>query len=321
MIQIPRLALSLFTLAFGFYHAILGLTNIGTYSDAGYALIAIVVYLAALIAAVASMPGLRLKNAVAWWVLIACLFVPLFMSAAIYPSATYGYTTWHVSGVATIMAIVAVRQHPYIAWSGTGFLILQTLIWGGLDVAFSSGVVGAFLLVLAAQATASLLARSADAAQEFLEQAVATEAATAATSAARLERQARIQETLSESLPLLELIAKRRGKLSAKDRLQAVLKEHELRDQIRGRTLMHPDLIKAARAARSRGVELQLLDDGGFDELDQPEIDKILKRVARELNKVTTGKVVIRASGGESWRLTMAALRKDADRPDLFLRL
>ena len=321
MIQIPRLALSLFTLAFGFYHAILGLTNIGAYSDAGYALIAIAIYLAALIAAVASMPGLRLKNVVAWWVLIACLFVPLFMSAAIYPNATYGYTTWHVSGVATIMAIVAVRQHPFIAWSGTLFLIVQTLIWGGLDVAFSSGVVGAFLLVLAAQATATLLARSADAAQEFLEQAVATEAATAATSAARQERQARIQETLAESLPLLELIAKRRGKLSVKDRMEAVLKEHELRDQIRGRALMHPDLIRAARAARSRGVEVQLLDDGGFDELAQPEIDKILKRVARELNKVTTGKVVIRASAGESWRLTMAALRKDADRPDLFLRL
>jgi hypothetical protein len=219
------------------------------------------------------------------------------------------------------MAILAVRQHPYLAWIGTGFLIIQTLVWGGIDVAFSSGVVGAFLLVLAAQATASLLARSADAAQEFLEQAVATEAATAATSAARQERQARVQEALSESLPLLDLIVKRRGKLSEKDRLLAVLKEHELRDQIRGRSLMHPDLIKAARSARSRGVEVQLLDDGGFENVDPTEVATTLKKVAKELNKITAGKVVIRASQGEGWRLTMAALRKEADRPDLFLRL
>lgn len=321
MIKIPRLALSIFTLAFGFYHAILGLTNLSAYVDSGYALIAIFIYLAGLVAAVASMPGLRLKNKVAWWVLVANLFVPLFMSAAIYPGATFGYTTWHVSGVATVMAILAVRQHPIMAWVGTTFLIVQTLIWGGLDVAFSSGVVGAFLLVLAAQATASLLARSADAAQEFLEQAVATEAATAATTAARQERQARIQATLAESLPLLDQIAKRRGKLSAKDRLLAALKEHELRDQIRGRSLMHPDLINAARAARTRGVEVQLLDDGGFDNVDAREIEKTLKQVAKELNKISAGKVVIRASQGEGWKLTMAALRKEADRPDLFLRL
>jgi len=321
MIQVPRFALSIFTLGFGMYHAILGLTNLGAYSDAGYALIAIFIYLIGLVVAVASMPGLRLKNHVAWWVLMANIFVPLFMSAAIYPGATFGYTTWHVSGVATVMAIMAVRQHPYMAWVGTGFLILQTLLWGGIDVAFNSGVVGAFLLVLAAQATATLLSRSADAAQEFLEQAVATEAATAATTAARQERQARIQETLAEALPLLDLIAKRRGRLSSKDRLLAVLKEHELRDQIRGRALMHPDLIKAARAARARGVEVQLLDDGGFENVDPAEVATMLKRVAKELTKVTAGKVVIRASQGEGWKLTMAALRKEADRPDLFLRL
>ncbi len=84
---------------------------------------------------------------------------------------------------------------------------------------------------------------------------------------------------------------------------------------------MHPDLIKAAREARSRGVEVQLLDDGGFDNADPIEISTTLKKVAKELSKITAGKVVIRASQGEGWKLTMAALRKEADRPDLFLRL
>lgn len=321
MIQIPRFALSAFTLAFGIYHALLGISNLSVYSNTGFAVIALALYLVSLIAAVATRPGLRLKTGIAWMVLFASISVPLFVSAAISPENTYGYTTWHVSGIATVMAILSVRQHPYIAWIGTGFLITQTLIWGGLDLVFSSGVVGAFLLVLAAQATATLLARSAEAAQEFLEQAVATEAATAATTASRQERQARIQETLAESLPLLELIVEHRGNLSKSDRELALLKEHELRDQIRGRALMNAALTAAARKARKRGVEVQLLDDGGFDDLPANEIEEILSRVVLELDRVKSGKVVVRASRGDSWRLTMAAMRKGTDRPDLFLRL
>jgi hypothetical protein len=68
-------------------------------------------------------------------------------------------------------------------------------------------------------------------------------------------------------------------------------------------------------------VEVQLLDDGGLDELDPIELDQLLNRVARELSQIQSGRVVIRSVAGEDWRLTMAAIRKGADQPDLFLRL
>jgi hypothetical protein len=243
------------------------------------------------------------------------------MSVAISRDAAFGYTTWHVGGIATLMAITAVRQHSVLAWIGVGFLIIQTLIWGGQDVLFNSGVFGAFLLVLAAQATASLLRASSRAAEESLERAVLADAKTAANTAARKERQKRIQETLREALPILDMIVNRKGKLSVAERFEAALKEHELRDQIRGRALLHPQLVSATRAARTRGVEVQLLDDGGLDGLDEASRRELLLRVARELMSIDSGKVVIRAVAGESWRLTMAAIRKDTDRPDLFLRL
>lgn len=321
MIRLPRFALSAFTLAFGLNPVILGILNIAEYENRLFAAVAIVLFTIGLLGAVGSYPGLRMRPVFAWAALSVAIAVPLLMSAAISRDASFGYTTWHIAAVATLMAITAVRQHEILAWIGTGFLIVQTLIWGGTGSLFTAGVFGAFLLVLAAQATASLMNSSARAAERSLERAVESDAQTAANSAASNERQKRIQQTLREALPLLDLIVRRKGKLSTKDRFEAALKEHELRDQIRGRALLHPKLVAATRAARVRGVVVQLLDDGGMEGLTEAAGRALLFRAAKELESVESGKVVIRAVAGESWRLTMAAIRKDADRPDLFLRL
>jgi hypothetical protein len=63
------------------------------------------------------------------------------------------------------------------------------------------------------------------------------------------------------------------------------------------------------------------LDDGGLEDLDEGDLEQLLDRVARELSKIQAGRVVIRSVAGEDWNLTMAAIRKGADQPDLFLRL
>ena len=97
--------------------------------------------------------------------------------------------------------------------------------------------------------------------------------------------------------------------------------EAQLRDEIRARALLNESVIKAARDARLRGVEVQLLDDGGLDDLSENARQSYLDEVCKRLDQVKAGKVVIRASMGEGWRLTMAAIQKDADRPDLFIRL
>lgn len=321
MIYLPRSALSGFALAFGFYHAVLAVLNFDSYASPFFGAAGIALYLTALVIAVVSTRGLRLSQSSAWVVFALALIVPLTMSAAIPAGAEASYSTWHVSGIATVMAVLMVRQHVVLAWLGAGFMIIQTLIWGGLGVLFNSGVFGAFLLVLAAQATSSILSSAAKAASDFRELSIATNAQTAASTAARLERQRRIQQTLKEALPLLQKVVDSGGKLTRPEAKQALLKELELRDQIRGRALLMEDLVLATRAARERGVEVQLLDDGGLDNVPEARRFELLQRVARELENVASGKVVIRAVAGESWALSMAAIRKDADRPDLFLRL
>mgnify|MGYP006197371859 CR=1 FL=1 len=125
---------------------------------------------------------------------------------------------------------------------------------------------------------------------------------------------------VGETTSTPENVAKN-GNLTKDQQLAAMLAEAALRDQIRGRMLIEPILVEAIASARSRGVEVQLLDDGGIVDMDPQERLDLLERVAQELGAINSGKVVIRSVAGEDWKLTVAAIRKDSDRPDLFLRL
>lgn len=321
MIRIPRISAILFALGFGLYHATLGLINLPEYQNPSFAAFAIGLYAVALTNTLFQGPGLSLKLGWALANLGVAIAVPLMMSVALDPEMVTGYSTWHVAAIATLMSVTAVRQHGLIAWAGSGFLIVQVLTWGGPERLFDSGLIGVVLLVTAAQAGAFGLRATAVAAREYREQAIATAEATDASTAARAERQRRVGEALDGARPLLEKIIAKKGNLSPLEKTDARLTEAALRDQIRGRSMITDQLVLAIRDARARGVEVQLLDDGGLNDATEIEKAQLIARVVLELAMVQTGKVVIRAVQGRSWRLTMAALRKDAEKPDLFIRL
>lgn len=321
MIRAPKIAAIALTLGLGLYHATLGLINLRLYEHPGFAAAAISLYVFALVNSLLQGPTLSLRFGGALLNLAAAIFVPLLMSVAHDPEMISGFSTWHVSAIGTLMAITAIRQQRYIAWVGAGYVVLQVLVWGGLDIVFESGVLGVVVLVTASQVAASGLRISGVAAREYREQAVAISEATVASSAARAERKLRVSEALDDARPLLERIIAMRGDLSESDKTDARLTEAALRDQIRGRSIITEELIFAVRQARVRGVEVQLLDDGGFVDISEVEKAALIDRVVKELMVVKSGKVVIRAVTGKSWRLTMAALRKDAEKPDLFIRI
>ena len=321
MFRISRLSLSLAALGFGFYHLFLGLVSLGEYQRPELSLAASAIYLIALLGSVLDMPGIKMRPITAFLSMVAVVTMPHLVFEALGEVRQGSYATWHVAAVATLLAILSVRQFQLFAWLGFLVLSLEVIMWGGADVIFNSGLVGALLLVVVAQAASWALSSSSAAAARFQQQAIDIAAATEASSAARAERQARVDETLNEVRPLLEEMVATGGKLSAKSRLEAVTKEAELRDQIRGRNLVDPSVVLAVRSARERGIEVQLLDDGGLDDLTESERAHYYQQIVEKLASVTAGKVVIRASQGETWRLTIAALRKDEDRPDLFVRI
>lgn len=253
--------------------------------------------------------------------MLAVASVPQLVFVALGEVRQGSYATWQIAGVSTLLAILSVRQYQLFAWVGMMILTFEVLMWGGTDVIFNSGLFGGFLLVVVAQSAAWAIRSSAAEADRFRQRAYEIDTAKAASTAAQLERQMRLEATLAEVRPMLELILKKRGRLTKAERTQALIGEAELRDQIRGRSLISPEVTLAVRQARQRGVEVQLLDDGGFDDISESEREKFLREVVSRLAEVEKGKVVIRAALGESWRLTIVALEKDVDQPQLFIRL
>lgn len=321
MISLSRSSLSLIAIVFGFYHGLLGIFSLSEYENQSLAVAAIAIYFITLLILTLDRRGIRMHIISALLAIVTTIVVSQLVYSALDRVREGSYATWHVGAITILLAIVAIRQYPVVAWLGFLLLAAQLLVWGGPQIAFNTGLIGGFVLVAVAQAAYWAIISSANAAVEFRIRAVQTDSAVAAASAARIERQTRLQETLATALPLLEKIKQQQGNLSEKDRKEAALLEAQLRDQIRGRSLLSPAIISATRSARIRGVEVQLLDDGGLDDLTELERQKYLTEVSDRLEQVNAGKVVIRASIGDGWRVTMAAIQKDSDRPDLFIRL
>lgn len=321
MISLSRLALAAVAILFGLYHALLGFLILGEYQDSSFAIVGLVAYVVALLVATLDKRGLKMRPATAAFVLLVAVLLPQLIFLALGEVRQESYTTWHIAAIGTLLAIITIRKYEIVGWIGFAITSIEVVIWGGLDVVFNSGLVGALLLVATAQAASLALSSSTKSAEEFRRRALAIDTATAASSAARNERTRRLNETLNEVLPMLESISDSKGNLTKDERFKAQLTEAELRDQIRGRNLLSMDVVLETRNARKRGIEVQLLDDGGLDDLSDDERTPYLWEVASRLSGVRAGKVVIRAAKGDSWRVSMAAIRKESDSPDLFIRI
>jgi len=280
---------------------------------------ALIIYLVVGLTAVFYYRELKMPLVLAITVTATSLMIPLMVNTNLQPSALGTPATWYVTAVATILAISAVRQQRLWAWLGVVVLIVELLSWGGIESLFVSGLGGAIGLVAASHAISDVLERAAKQTAEFLEQAKATQAASAADSAIRLERSERIAATLEGALPMLELVAN--GNLSVGDRREATILEAELRDEIRGRMLINSKLKASVRSARSRGVEVVVLDEGGLVAISELERDSLRDRLANELDKINSGRVTIRSPQLADVRATFVASRKGTAKPDVFLKL
>jgi hypothetical protein len=321
LISLSRVLISSAALAFGIFHAAIGFAILGRYERIDMPVIAMLLYLSALLMAVLLGPELRLATPIAWLVTALILLVPTLVNLSLSSYLPNSYTTWYVSGIGTLMAVLAVRQGQIQAIVGIGALVVQLVAFGGLNSVFTSGLIGAALLVLTGFASAAIIASAVAEAERYQSRASETLAATAARSAIRTERKARLRQSLRGALPILQRVVDTKGALTEPEKLEARLLEAELRDGIRGRSLARPQLVQAVRALRSQGVEVQLVDDGGLEDLSIAETESLISEVIKLISAVREGKVVVRAVRGESWRITVAALRKESAVPDLFVRI
>lgn len=321
MIFLPRWLLATVSLTFGAYLGALGLLWLPEYRNPTVATIAIVIYLLVFSATVLGYRGVRIPLYQAILNVLAAIVVPLLVNMQNDPEVAGTYATWYVGALSCLATATIVRQHTILAWLVAAISVAQALAWAGLEHVFDTGVIGAVCLVLAGQAVSAGFRRAEKEVDDFSEAATADAISMASVSASRLARQERIDQTLLGALPMLELIIRKNGRLTASEATEARLLEASLRDEIRGRNLLNNELRRAIDRARRRNVEVILLDEGGLDSTSDIERDELLVKVIEALEGVTTGRVTLRSPAGESWRITLAAMRPGQPTPDVWLRI
>ena len=296
--------------------ALIGLEK---YDDLGLALVAILIYTTAGLASVVNYRDRIMPAWLAWVNLSVVVVVPLLVRASIDTPMISSHDSWYVSGIGALLAVTAIRGRPAVSWIGGSIRSLSVLVWGGLGAMFNSGLGGAIALVVAANALAYALARVEYETNTYLDRSIEIEAASAIESATRRERSRRLSETLQITYPILRKISA--GQIDDDLRQEARLLEAELRDGIRGKDLISPDLKASIRAARLRNIDVTVLDEGGLESLDEQSRIEIRNRFAQELDQISTGRVIIRSPKGGSTRATFVASRPGTAKPDVFLKL
>ena len=321
MFRVPTWLLSFFGLLFGFYHALLGFLWIGSNEHPELVVLALITYLAVLIPTIAVGSSRAMPRFQGWINLAVCGGIPLAINGQLDATHLGDYATWYVLGVGTILGATAVRGRRTLAWVGLAILVLEIAAWGGVASLASTGLPGVLSLIVTGHAVSLGVERSVKAARELNEKAIETAAASAAAEAAGQVRSRLGDQTLRLALPALSLIAALGGKLNADQRREALLLEAGLRDEIRGANILNDQVRAAIKAARQRGVEVLVLDEGGLDDLSYVERNEILNRTAGSFATVNAGRLTIRAPKGEDWRITVAAVRSGFAQPDLWLKI
>lgn len=318
---VSRVTISIVIFLYSCYHAWLGWGSLYAYSMPEVAMAFLAAYLLFSLVSITFFRGVSIPTSLAWLNFSFTAITPLVFTRMIVVNETASYATWFVVGLATLMGITAFRGHVVIGWLGFLTIALQIIIWGGVGTLLNAGVVGALLMVFAGHASGYAI-RTADrqASEEILTQQT-FEVEAAKRSTARKVRQERIQQTLQKAEPFLTKITEHDGKLSEDEAIEARLLEAELRDLIRGRGLINERVSEAANKARARGVKVEILDEGGLEEVDPEERSEILLKVAEALDSVLDGKITIRSPKGESWKVTIAAMSPSRDEPSLWERI
>jgi hypothetical protein len=313
--------LSLFGLLFGLYHALLGVLWISANDRPELVALALIAYLAVLVATINVRGSREMPLKLALINLVICALIPVAIQSQLDPSHLGDYATWYVLGVGTILATTAVRGRRMVAWIGLGILILEIALWGGVASLASTGLPGVLSLMVTGHAVSLGVARAVKNAQELNRKAALTAIETASLEAAGQVRSNLLEKTLRTALPALNLIAALGGKLDADQKREALLLEASLRDEIRGESLLNDEVRQAIKEARIRGVEVLVLDEGGLQDLPESQIRDLLARVARSVKLVESGRLTIRSPKGEDWKITVVAVRPGASAPDIWLKL
>jgi len=313
----PRFLLVGLAGLFSSYHIVLGIYSfqLGFYRSTAPVIAAMVLYLVAT-AALLIVSQRRTPIWLASFAFAVSLALPLLVTSQLeaHQEGGLSYATWYVAACGTLLAIMVTVRRPGFAWAGIAFLVVQTVLWSGPGALGEIGVIGSAAWVAIGHIITNALSKAARDSQRF---ALAEREATdwhAAQEAHLNERQFRLGQTSVMALPMLRAIQQTQGDLSAAQRAECLHLEGAIRDEIRGRKLLNNSVREQVMLARRRGTTVTLLDEGGIDDLDDAELERVLGRLAEALRNTAADKVIARTvPEGSDVAVTVVGLRTSDD--------
>lgn len=334
MITIPPPILVAVLAGFSAYNLIIGISTIPGNEHPDRVIAALVLFALATVLSV----GVGYAKSQPLWVAALTVGMSLSMillvSSSLDPRVDNGLRTWYVGAVGALMTVLAVRRHTTLAGFGVALLVVHTVAWAGPGAVLQLGVLGDVIWVLVAYVFSFTLTRANNDVLQFARAEREAVEWQAAQDAHHFERQVRLTQTSRLALPMLQRIAETGGDLSPDERFECRVLEQSIRDEIRGRRLLNDSVRREVITARRRGAFVQVLDDGGVDDIDPKALDPVLERVADALASVQAERWIIRTApktssravtvvGLSSGQSTATALGLDdeEDTVDLWLEL
>lgn len=343
MITVPRYVIVALAAVFSVYHLLLGTLSINAGSSPALYLLAMVLYAAATVLSLLPSRRRRMQLWLAAFNLAVAIAAPILVTSQLLGAgADYvpgsDRSTWYVAAVGTLMVITSARRRHLFAWIGVMALVVQTALWAGPGALASLGVVGSVLWVGVSHALSRSLDKAGrDARTYTLAEREAAEWR-AEQEAHLFERQFRLDQTSRMALPMLKHIVDAGGDLTSGQRRECLYLEGAIRDEIRGRKLLNDRVREQVMVARRRGKVVNLLDEGGVDDLADAELERVHNELAEAIRDTTANLIIARtvpegsdvavtvvglsATGeGEARALGSEAAEDDEDRVDLWLEI
>lgn len=294
IISVPRYLIIGLAAVFSAYHLVLAAVSIAVPTAKGPYIAAMVLYAVATTASLILSRRPRMPVWLAAFDTTIALVVPLLVTSVVRTVPQGSYAAWHTAAIGTLMVIVSTRRRQLFAWIGIGMLIVQTVAWSGFGGLVAYGVVGSTAWVAISFALSLSLTRAGrDARQYVVAEREAVEWR-AAQEAHVSERQFRLAQTSRMALPMLRQIVASRGELTEPQRLECLYLEGAIRDEIRGRKLLNDRVREQIMIARRKGTTVTLLDEGGIDDLEDGNLDRVLGRLAEAIRDTETDKLIVR---------------------------
>jgi hypothetical protein len=320
MISVRRLLLASITLIFGAFNVALAMVRLDRYNDTWITVSIGVGYFLALVACTIAFRKFKLPVWASWLIALVAVLIPKVSHLTLRGEGVDSYDTWYVTAVGLLLGALAVRGRELFAIIAGVIFCAEVIYFGGLEYLPKSGLSGAVILIVACIAVSRGLQSSAKEIESAQNLAAKELEALETDKALNVAHDFAQNVALKATLPTLRKIAS--GKAFSKTQREEYAEtEESLRDDIAGGRLVNRKVKRAVAAARDRGVDVALLDDGGIELIDQEQLDDLLDLVVAALAEVTSGRVTVRTQPNESWLIRLTASRPRVVTPDLDLKL